>query len=135
MLGAVFGDPAHRVSPGVMIVGGLFVVTASLLLMTSLDADTPLRRCHLAIGGPGPGTGCVITPMTAVAVASVPPRQAGMAAAGNNGFRQVRSALGPAVLGALLTVRALDAFPGHLAAAGLAGASAPASPKQLGPTA
>lgn len=61
--------------------------------------------------------------MTATAVASVPHHQAGMAAAGNNAFRQVGGALGPAVLGALLTARALDTFPGHLADAGVTGAT------------
>ncbi|MCX5562907.1 MFS transporter [Streptomyces sp. NBC_00038] len=113
------GRLMHRVSPRVMIAGGLLVVTASLLLMTSLDADTPFADVTWRLVVLGLGMGCVITPMTAVAVASVPPRQAGMAAAGNNAFRQVGSALGPAVLGVLLTARALDALPGHLATAGL----------------
>jgi hypothetical protein len=67
--------------------------------------------------------GTVMTPMTATAVASVPYHLAGMAAAGNNAFRQVGGALGPAVLGALLTTRALHTLPGHLADAGLAQAS------------
>ncbi|MFB7557397.1 hypothetical protein [Streptomyces brevispora] len=42
---------------------------------------------------------------------------------GNNAFRQVGAALGPAVLGALLTARALDTFPAHLADAGITGAA------------
>ena len=57
------------------------------------------------------------------AVASVPYQQAGMAAAGNNAFRQVGGALGPAVLGALLTTKALDTLPGHLTDAGVTGAT------------
>lgn len=64
-----------------------------------------------------------MTPMTATAVASVPHHLAGMAAAGNNAFRQLGGALGPAVLGALLTTRALDSFPAHLADAGVTGAA------------
>lgn len=44
-----------------------------------------------------------------------------MAAAGNNAFRQVGGALGPAVLGALLTSRAVSSLPGRLSDAGVDG--------------
>ncbi|WP_406333951.1 hypothetical protein [Streptomyces sp. NBC_00203] len=60
-----------------------------------------------------------MTPMTATAVSSVPLRLAAMAAAGNNAFRQVGGALDPPILGALLTTRAVDTLPGHLADAGV----------------
>lgn len=72
----------------------------------------------------GLGLGIAFPCLTGTAVAAVPPHQAGMAAAGTNAFRQVGAALGPAVLGALLTVRALDTLLAHLAGAGLTGASA-----------
>ncbi|CAM5478612.1 MFS transporter [Streptomyces hirsutus] len=47
-----------------------------------------------------------------------------MAAAGNNAFRQLGGALGPAVLGTLLATKAADTLPGHLAEAGLSGGTA-----------
>ncbi|XVU28046.1 MFS transporter [Actinoplanes sp. CA-054009] len=59
----------------------------------------------------GLGLGFVLTPMTATAVGSVPHHLAGMAAAGNNAFRQFGGALGPAVLGAILTSRAAATCP------------------------
>ncbi len=49
---------------------------------------------------------------------------AGMASAGSNAFRQLGAALDPAVLGAVLSTRAMSTLPGHLSDAGLTGATA-----------
>ncbi|MCX4765836.1 MFS transporter [Streptomyces sp. NBC_01275] len=119
LAGAPVGRLMHKVSARVLITGGLLVVAASLLSLTTLDADTSFASVAWRLALLGLGMGAVMTPMTATAVASVPYQLAGMAAAGNNAFRQVGGALGPAVLGALLTTRALHTLPGHLADAGL----------------
>ncbi|WP_442806483.1 MFS transporter [Streptomyces sp. NBC_01022] len=113
----------HRVPSRTLITAGLLVVSGALLSMTTLDADTSFASIAWRLVLLGLGMGGVLTPMTATAVASVPHHLAGMAAAGNNTFRQIGGALGPAVLGALLTSRALDTFPAHLADAGITGAS------------
>ncbi|WP_329317580.1 MFS transporter [Streptomyces sp. NBC_01262] len=123
VVGAPVGRLMHRVSARVLITGGLLVVAASLLSLTALDATTPFASVAWRLALLGLGMGTVMTPMTATAVASVPYQLAGMAAAGNNAFRQVGGALGPAVLGALLTTRALHTLPEHLADAGLTGAT------------
>lgn len=47
-----------------------------------------------------------------------------MASAASNAFRQVGGALGPAVLGALLSTRAVHTLPRHLAEAGVTGPQA-----------
>lgn len=120
--GAPVGRLMHRVPARVLITAGLLVVTGSLLSLTTVDADTSFASIAWRLALLGLGMGGVLTPMTATAVASVPVHLAGMAAAGNNAFRQVGGALGPAVLGALLTARALDTFPAHLADAGITGA-------------
>lgn len=120
--GAPVGRLMHRVPARVLITAGLLVVTGSLLSLTTVDADTSFASIAWRLALLGLGMGGVLTPMTATAVASVPIHLAGMAAAGNNAFRQVGGALGPAVLGALLTARALDTFPAHLADAGITGA-------------
>ncbi|MDQ0778071.1 EmrB/QacA subfamily drug resistance transporter [Streptomyces aurantiacus] len=122
LVGAPVGRLMHRVSARVLITGGLLVSAGALLSLTTIDADTSYVSLVWRLALLGLGMGLVITPMTATAVASVPHHLAGMAAAGNNAFRQVGGALGPAVLGALLTSRATDSLPGHLAAAGLTGA-------------
>ncbi|MFB8118759.1 MFS transporter [Streptomyces sp. NPDC055962] len=113
----------HRLSTRAMITVGLLMVTASLLFLLGAAADTSFGSLSWRLILLGLGMGLVTTPMTATAVGSVPYQLAGMAAAGNNAFRQVGGALGPAVLGALLSSRAADALPGHLADAGVSGAT------------
>ncbi|MFF4382574.1 MFS transporter [Kitasatospora sp. NPDC001547] len=115
VVGVPVGRLMHRVSARVMITTGLVVMAGSLLSLTGVDAGTSYGSIAWRLVLLGLGVGAVLTPMTASAVSSVPHHLAGMAAAGNNAFRQVGGALGPAVLGALLTTRALDALPGRLA--------------------
>lgn len=121
----VVGGPVsrlmHRVPSRALITTGLLVVSGALLSMTTLAADTSFASIAWRLALLGIGMGGVLTPMTATAVASVPHHLAGMAAAGNNAFRQIGGALGPAVLGALLTSRALHTFPARLDDAGISG--------------
>ncbi|WP_093861017.1 MFS transporter [Streptomyces sp. TLI_053] len=115
VVGVPVGRLMHRISARVMITTGLVVMAGSLLSLTGVDAGTSYGSLAWRLVLLGLGVGTVLTPMTASAVSAVPHHLAGMAAAGNNAFRQVGGALGPAVLGALLTTRALDALPGRLA--------------------
>lgn len=117
------GRLMHRISTRGMITVGLLMVTASMVSLLGVAADTSFGALSWRLILLGLGMGLVTTPMTATAVGSVPHPLAGMAAAGNNAFRQVGGALGPAVLGALLTSRAAEALPGHLADAGVSGAT------------
>ncbi|MBD0696141.1 MFS transporter [Streptomyces sp. CBMA123] len=117
------GRLMHRVSARVLITTGLVVTAGSLLSLTDLDAHTSFGSIAWRLLLLGLGLGAVLTPMTASAVSAVPHHLAGMAAAGNNAFRQVGGALGPAVLGALLTTRTLDALPGRLTDAGVPAAT------------
>lgn len=122
--GAPAGRLMHRVSARWMITVGLLLIAGSLLAMTSLDADTSYGSIAWRLIVLGVGLGLVTTPMTATAVASVPHHLAGTASAANNAFRQVGGALGPAILGALMSTRAIDTLPRHLADAGVTGAQA-----------
>lgn len=120
-LGGVFGRLSRKLSARVLITGGLLVTAAALLSLTTIDAVTSFGSLAWRLALLGLGLGTTFTAVTATAVASVPHHLAGMAAAGNNAFRQVGGALGPAVLGTLLTTKAVDALPGHLADAGVDG--------------
>lgn len=122
-VGQPVGRLMHRISARALITGGLLVISGALFSLITVGADTSFASIAWRLALLGLGMGTVLTPMTAMAVASVPYQLAGMAAAGNNAFRQVGGALGPAVLGALLTTRALDTFPGHLTDAGVTGAA------------
>ncbi|MCC5575635.1 MFS transporter [Microtetraspora sp. AC03309] len=124
LLGVVMGRVMRRVSARVLITAGLLVTAGALLCLTTIGTDTSFWSVAWRLALLGLGLGIAFPCLTSTAVAAVPPHRAGMAAAGNNAFRQVGGALGPAVLGALLTVKAIDALPGHLADAGLTGARA-----------
>ncbi|MFJ9587798.1 MFS transporter [Streptomyces acidicola] len=124
LVGIPAGRLMHRISARVLITSGLLVTAAALLSLTTVAADTSFGSLVWRLALLGAGLGAVITPMTATAVASVPHHLAGMASAGNNAFRQVGGALGPAVLGALLTTKATEALPGHLTKAGVPGPTA-----------
>ncbi|QKW24528.1 MFS transporter [Kitasatospora sp. NA04385] len=124
LAGLPVGRLMHRVPSRVLITSGLVLTAAALLAMTGVDADTSYPALAWRLVLLGLGMGLVLTPMTATAVSAVPFHLAGMAAAGNNAIRQVGGALGPAVLGTLLTTRALDALPGRLADAGVPAESA-----------
>ncbi|MFF2956695.1 MFS transporter [Kitasatospora sp. NPDC057965] len=119
VVGIPVGRLMHRVSARVMITTGLVVMAGSLLSLTGIDAGTSYGSLAWRLVLLGLGIGAVLTPMTAAAVSSVPHHLTGMAAAGNNAFRQLGGALGPAVLGALLTTRALDSLPSRLADGGV----------------
>ncbi|MFJ8134693.1 MFS transporter [Streptomyces sp. NPDC096013] len=123
VVGQPVGRLMHRVAPRVLITGGLLVISGALFALTGVDGGTGFGSIAWRLALLGLGIGTVLTPMTATAVASVPHQQAGMAAAGNNAFRQVGGALGPAVLGAMLSTKALDTLPGHLTDAGVTGAT------------
>lgn len=124
VVGALAGRLMHRIPPRFMITTGLLVTAGSLLSLTAIDAGTGFGPLAWRLALLGLGLGLVITPMTATAVAAVPHHLAGMAAAGNNAFRQVGAVLGPAVLGTLLTTKSADTLPGHLRDVGLTGAVA-----------
>ncbi|MCQ4206422.1 DHA2 family efflux MFS transporter permease subunit [Streptomyces longispororuber] len=124
VVGPLAGRVMHRMSPRLLITTGLLITAGSMLALTSIDADTSFGSLAWRLVLLGLGLGLVVTPMTATAVSSVPHQLAGMAAAGNNALRQVGGALGPAVLGALLTSKSVSALPDHLADAGLTGPAA-----------
>ncbi|WP_254395773.1 MFS transporter [Streptomyces sp. AC512_CC834] len=124
VLGVVMGRVMRRVSARVLITARLLITAAALLSLTTLDAGTSYASLAWRLALLGLGLGIAFPCITSTAVSAVPGRQAPMAAAGNNAFRQVGGALGPAVLGALLTTRAMDTLPGHLADAGLTGGAA-----------
>ncbi|MFF1695345.1 MFS transporter [Streptomyces sp. NPDC058257] len=117
--GPLVGRLMGKVAPGVLLCVGLLGTGGAMLWLTGLETDSGFG----AMAGPlalfGLGMGFVMTPISAVAVSSVPHHLAGMAGAGNNTLRQLGGALGPAVLGAVLTSRLTSALPGHLADSGL----------------
>jgi hypothetical protein len=77
----------------------------SALLMTRLQADTPLPLLLLTFGLFGVGFGMVNAPVTYAAVSGMPRAQAGLAAAIASTSRQVGISMGVAMAGALVGAR------------------------------
>ncbi|UUU36883.1 MFS transporter [Streptomyces sp. CA-210063] len=119
ILGAGVARLMRYVSPRVLISGGLVITAAALFALMNVGIDTSYGALAWRLALLGLGLGLAFPCITATAVSSVPHHQAGMAAAGNNAFRQLGGALGPAIMGALLTGKAVGTLPDHLAAAGL----------------
>jgi len=86
-----------------------------LLLFTGSQTGTPYPELLGPLLLLGLGLGLTIPPMTAAAVAGMPPGQAGVASATINTNRQVGGALGVAVLGAIVTARFSAELPSRLA--------------------
>ncbi|MEC3992696.1 MFS transporter [Actinacidiphila sp. DG2A-62] len=117
--GPVVARLMNRAAPGLLLVLGLVVTAGGCLALFSVEADSGFVAEALPLVAVGVGFAFVMTPITAIAVGSVPHHLAGMAGAGSNTLRQAGGALGPAVLGAVLTSRQSGALPGHLASSGL----------------
>ncbi|MER6152841.1 MFS transporter [Streptomyces hirsutus] len=133
IMGMVIGPVMRRVSPRVIITAGMLISAAALLSLTTLGVTTSFGSPAWRLALLGLGLGIAFPCITSTAVSAVPGRQAGMAAAGNNAFRQLGGALGPAVLGTLLATKAADTLPGHLAEAGLSGGTAQSITDAVGP--
>ncbi|OUC76856.1 MFS transporter [Gordonia lacunae] len=119
LVGALAGKMMHRIHARFLIGGGLIMVAVAQFALLTIDADTSFAAISWRLVVLGLGMGLVMAPMTATAVSAVPYHLSGMAAAGNNAFRQVGGALGPAVLGALLTAGAVNSLPQKLVDAGI----------------
>ncbi|HEX7292596.1 MAG TPA: MFS transporter [Conexibacter sp.] len=91
-----------RFGPKAVLVAGLSTLIAGLALFASVHAATPYAPLLLvAFVVLGFGAGSTFVPLLTIAMASVPPRDAGLASGILNVSMQVGSALGLAILGAL----------------------------------
>lgn len=91
----------YKVAP---IVGSV-ILAASLALMATLHADSPVYLICIYMGIMGIGLGASMQIMTLVAQNSFPLKFVGTATAGQNYFRQVGATLGSAVVGAMFATR------------------------------
>jgi EmrB/QacA subfamily drug resistance transporter len=93
----------QRVSPRVLIAGGLALIGTGLALLTLLEADSSWWLFLPGLLVAMVGTGMLNPSVSQVALSSLPPEQSGLAAGANDMFRQAGIAVGVAALGALVT--------------------------------
>ncbi|SHH10770.1 Major Facilitator Superfamily protein [Jatrophihabitans endophyticus] len=88
-----------------VLVAGLLVAVGGLVTLLSTDAGELAGMAGLSwrLALVGAGCGTVVATSTAVAVQSVPASLAGMAGTANSVVRQLGGALGPAVVGGVLS--------------------------------
>jgi EmrB/QacA subfamily drug resistance transporter len=110
-----------RFGPRRVLIGGLPALILGLILFASVHADTPYApTIVVALVVMGIGAGTTFVPLLTIAMASVPPRDAGLASGILNVSMQVAAAFGLAVLGALAAHRTAAALAdGHTHAAAL----------------
>jgi EmrB/QacA subfamily drug resistance transporter len=128
---------AAKVRPGVLVAGGLALVTAGLLAMLATQADSSWTVLLPGTLLAAVGTGLFNPAASGVALSALPEERSGLAAGANDTFRQAGVALGIAALGAFVPASGgLGGSPqayvdglhhGLLAAAALAGAGAVAT--------
>ena len=92
----------EKVSPRLMIGGGLLLVAIGMGLMTLAGAESSWTAFLPGELVAGVGTGLFNPALTAVALGSAPIEQSGLAAGTNDTFRQAGIAVGVAALGALV---------------------------------
>ncbi|NKQ26139.1 MFS transporter, partial [Streptomyces galbus] len=93
---------------------GMLVITATLALFGTLDADTPIWWLEVVFFFMGAGMAHIMTPTSVVIMQALPREKAGSASALSNTFRQVGGALGIAVLGSVLSTSYRNGIEGHL---------------------
>jgi predicted MFS family arabinose efflux permease len=92
----------EKVSPRLMVGGGLFLVAVGMGLLTMAGAESSWTATLPGMLVAGVGTGLFNPALTAVALGSAPIEQSGLAAGTNDTFRQAGIAVGVAALGALV---------------------------------
>jgi EmrB/QacA subfamily drug resistance transporter len=101
IVAAVSGNLSTRVPIRLLLGGGLVLTSIGLLLMRGLSPSSGWSVLLPGFIVAGSGVGLVNPALATAAIGVVPPQRSGMASGINNTFRQVGTAAGIAVLGAI----------------------------------
>jgi EmrB/QacA subfamily drug resistance transporter len=96
------GKLSDRIGPRWLMGAGMTLLTGSLLLFGTLDAQSSWWNIVPGLLVGGVGMAVTMAPTTAAAMASVPVDKAGVGSAVINSMRQVGGSLGIAIMGALV---------------------------------
>lgn len=99
------GRLLHVIKPLWVLAAGLVLSGVAILLLNGIDESTSFVAIAWRLAIFGISFSLMLTPMSIVAINSVSWERAGMASAANTMLRQCGSALGPAVLGSILSSR------------------------------
>jgi EmrB/QacA subfamily drug resistance transporter len=96
------GKLSDRIGPRWLMGSGMLLLTGSLLLFGTLDAQSSFWNILPALLVGGVGMAITMAPTTAAAMGSVPVDKAGVGSAVINSMRQVGGSLGIAIMGSLV---------------------------------
>src|SRR5213076_1202056 len=108
----VAGKLADHIGPRWLMGAGMVLLTGSLLLFATLDAQSTWWDILPGLVVGGVGMAITMAPTTAAAMGSVPVDKAGVGSAVINSMRQVGGSLGIAVLGAVVAAQVTTKVPG-----------------------
>ncbi len=108
----IAGKLSDRVGSRWLMAGGMTVVAACCLLLSTVTLHSTFWNMLPAFLLGGLGMSFVMTPMSAAAMGAAPVAKAGVASGVLNTFRQVGVALGIAITGAIVANRAASAAAG-----------------------
>ena len=108
----IAGKLSDRVGSRWLMAGGMTVVSACCLLLSTVTLHSTFWHMLPAFLLGGLGMSFVMTPMSAAAMGAAPVAKAGVASGVLNTFRQVGVALGIAITGAIVANRAASAAAG-----------------------
>lgn len=121
VVAAISGRMSAKVSPKVLIGGGLVAVAIGLILMHGVSDSSSWTVLLPGLIVSGLGVGMVNPALANLAIGVVPPEESGMASGANNTFRQIGIASGVAILGALFQSKIQHVVSSSLAVAKLSG--------------
>ncbi|MEA9985484.1 MDR family MFS transporter [Subtercola sp. RTI3] len=116
-------------------IAGTLITGVAMFCMTTLSVSTPIWLICVFLFIFGAGLGLIMQVVVLVVQNSVPASQVGTATSTNNYFREVGSALGVAVFGALFTSRLSEQLTGIFTGSGASAAQAAQSTASLDPAA
>ena len=102
LVAPVAGRLSDRIGARWLMGAGMTLLTVSLLLFGTLDADSSFWDILPGLLVGGVGMAITMAPTTAAAMGSVPVDKAGVGSAVINSMRQVGGSLGIAIMGALV---------------------------------
>jgi hypothetical protein len=98
------GMLAGRFGPKWVVTAGMVIEAIFILLLSRvISLDTPRATIILVLLGYGVGVGLAIAQLTNIVLSEVPAARLGAGSGANNTLRQIGSALGIAVIGAVLS--------------------------------
>ncbi len=104
LVAPIAGRLSDRIGSRGLLGGGMALVGVSLILFSRMQVGWSFWNLLPAMVVGGLGMAITMTPMTAVAMSSVPVDKAGVGSGVLNSFRQVGGSLGIALMGAILAV-------------------------------